>query len=139
LKQELDDFRKSPRGVLLKDKPDQLAQAEVTFIESFTNDAERYTALVMRFIRRSHGKSVAVFFDNLDRRGDDIQEQAFLRAAAMANDWGVLVFVCLRPGSVQRSSAAGVLDTMAPRTLVIPQPDIAIVLRKRFQYAGRYA
>jgi hypothetical protein len=139
LKQELDDFRKSPRGVLLKDKPDELAQTEVTFIESFTNDEERYMALVMRFIRRSHQKSVAVFFDNLDRRGDDIQEQAFLRAAAMANDWGVLVFVCLRPGSMQRSSAYGVLDTMAPRTLVIPQPDIGIVLRKRFQYAARYA
>ena len=118
---------------------DELAQAEVTFIESFTNEPERYMALVMKFIRRSHNKSVAVFFDNLDRRSDDIQEQAFLRAAAMANDWGVLVFVCLRPGTMQRSSAAGVLDTMAPRTLVIPQPDIGIVLRKRFQYAGRYA
>ncbi len=139
LKQELDDFRKSPRGVLLNDKPDELAQAEVTFIESFTNEPERYMALVMKFIRRSHNKSVAVFFDNLDRRSDDIQEQAFLRAAAMANDWGVLVFVCLRPGTMQRSSAAGVLDTMAPRTLVIPQPDIGIVLRKRFQYASRYA
>jgi|GEM_PF-1278221 len=139
LKRELEDFRKTPRGVLLKDKPDELQQAEVDFIESFTNDQERYMALVMRFIRRSHQKSVAVFFDNLDRRGDDLQEQAFLRAAAIANDWGVLVFVCLRPGSVQRSSAAGVLDTMAPRMLVIPQPDISIVLRKRFQYASRYA
>ena len=139
LKQDLGDFRKSPRGVLLKDKPEELAQAEVTFIESFTNVPERYMALVMKFIRRSHQKSVAVFFDNLDRRPDDIQEQAFLRAAAMAHDWGVLVFVCLRPGTMQRSSASGVLDTMAPRTLVIPQPDIGIVLRKRFQYAGRYA
>ena len=102
-------------------------------------EPERYMALVMKFIRRSHHKSVAIFFDNLDRRSDDIQEQAFLRAAAMANDWGVLVFVCLRPGTMQRSSAFGVLDTMAPRTLVIGQPDIGIVLRKRFQYAGRYA
>jgi hypothetical protein len=139
LKHELEEFRKSPRGVLLKDKPDDLQQADVTFLESITNDPERYMALVMKFIRRSHQKSVAVFFDNLDRRGDDLQVQAFLRAAAMANDWGVLVFVCLRPGSVQRSSAAGVLDTIAPRMLVIPQPDIAIVLRKRFQYASRYA
>ena len=139
LKQELEDFRRSPRGVLLKDKPDDLAQAEVAFIESFTRDLDRYMSLVMRFIRRSHQKSVAVFFDNLDRRDDDLQEQAFLRAAAIANDSGVLVFVCLRPGSLQRSSAYGVLDTMAPRTLVIPQPDIGIVLRKRFQYATRYA
>lgn len=139
LKHELEDFHKSPRGVLLKDKPSELAQSEVTFIESFTTDPELYMALVMKFIRRSHHKSVAIFFDNLDRRSDDIQEQAFLRAAAMANDWGVLVFVCLRPGSVQRSSAFGVLDTIAPRTLVIPQPDVGIVLRKRFQYAGRYA
>ena len=139
LKQELEDFRKSPRGVLLKDKPDELAQAEVTFLESFTDEPERYMALVMKFIRRSHHKSVVVFFDNLDRRADDIQEQAFLRAAAMANDWGVLVYVCLRPGTMQRSSAYGVLDTMAPRSLVIPQPDIGTVLRKRFQYAARYA
>ena len=109
LKQELEDFRKSPRGVLLKDKPDELAQAEVTFLESFTDEPERYMALVMKFIRRSHHKSVVVFFDNLDRRADDIQEQAFLRAAAMAYDWGVLVYVCLRPGTMQRwaSSAFG--------------------------------
>ena len=39
LKQDLEVFRRSPRGVLLKDKPDELAQAEVTFIESFTNGA----------------------------------------------------------------------------------------------------
>ncbi|QDU44245.1 hypothetical protein Mal52_27230 [Symmachiella dynata] len=139
LKPELIDFHKSPRGVLLKEKPDELAEAEVTFLESFTNEPERYMAHVMKFIRRSHHKSVAVFFDNLDRRGDDIQEQAFLRAAAMANDWGILVFVCLRPGTMQRSSASGVLDTMSPRTLVIPQPNIGIVLRKRFQYASQYA
>jgi hypothetical protein len=139
LKQELEDFRKSSRGVLLKDKPEEFLYAEVAFIEEFTKDAERYMAKVMKFIRRSHNKSIAVFFDNLDRRGDDIQEQAFLRAAAISNNWGVLVFVCLRPGSVQRSSAAGVLDTIAPRMLVIPQPNIAIVLRKRFQYASRYA
>ncbi len=139
LKDDLDAFRKTPRGVLLKDRADELRQAEVTFMETITNNHARYMAMVMKHIRRSHHKSVAVFFDNLDRRGDDIQEQAFLRAAAMANDWGVLVFVCLRPGSVQRSSASGVLDTMSPRTLVIPQPDIGIVLRKRLQYAGRYA
>jgi adenylate kinase family enzyme len=139
LKTELEEFRKTPRGVLVKDRPAELQQAEVAYLETITNDADRYMASVMKFIRRSHQKSVAIFFDNLDRRSDDIQEQAFLRAAAMANDWGVLVFVCLRPGSVQRSSASGILDTMAPRMLVIPQPDIPIVLRKRFQYASRYA
>ena len=139
LKQELLGFQKSPRGVLLASRPAELADAEVSFIETITGNRDRYMGLVMRFIRRSQAKSVALFFDNLDRRTDQLQEQAFLRAAAMASEWGVMVFVCLRPGTVQRSSAYGVLDTVAPRTLVIPQPDIRTVLRKRFQYATRYA
>ncbi|WP_145304155.1 hypothetical protein [Planctopirus ephydatiae] len=41
LKQELEVFRKSPRGVLLKDKPDELQYAEVDFIETFTNEPDR--------------------------------------------------------------------------------------------------
>lgn len=139
LKAELTEFRETPRGKLLAARGQELADAEVAFIETITGDRHRYMSLVMRHIRRSHQKSVAIFFDNLDRRPDALQEQAFLRAATVAADWGAMVFVCLRPGSVQRSQARGVLDTFARRTIVISQPDVGVVLRKRFQYAARFA
>ncbi len=87
-------------------------------------------AHVMKFIRRSHHESVAVFFDNFDRRGDDIQEQAFLRAAAMANDgvfWYSSVYdhaPCGDQVLLRRTEHTGTADIGDPAN-----PDIG-VLRK---------
>jgi hypothetical protein len=138
LKQDLKEFQSSPRGQLLAGDPQRLALAEVEFIETFTKDRNRYLGRLMRLLRRGHNKSIAIFFDNLDRRDDELQEQAFLRASAIATEWSAVVFVCLRPGTVQRSKAWGVLDTVAARTWVISPPRTANVLRKRFQYAARF-
>lgn len=138
LKQELKDFRSSPRGQLLANKPEELGLAEVEYIETFTKDRNKYLARLMRLLRRGHNKSVVIFFDNLDRQDDVLQEKAFLRASAMATEWSALVFVCLRPGTMQRSQARGVLDTIAPRLWVISHPKTVNVLRKRFQYAGKF-
>ncbi|HEX5471514.1 MAG TPA: hypothetical protein VFW73_06490, partial [Lacipirellulaceae bacterium] len=90
-------------------------------------------------LKRGRGHSLAVFLDNLDRRQDPIQEEAFLRASAMARDWGGLVFVCLRPSTFFRSRTEGVLDAVAPKTITIVSPKTSVLLKKRFQYAQRFA
>ncbi|KKL27278.1 hypothetical protein LCGC14_2386730, partial [marine sediment metagenome] len=66
---------------------------------------------------------------------DSIQEQAFLRASAMARDWKCLVFVCLRPATFSRSRNSGVLDSVAPRVIVVAPPLTRPLLVRRFDYA----
>ena len=141
LRQDLKEFHFSPRGKLLSQpgREAELAEAEVDFIESFTKEREKYLGRLMRYIRHGQGKSIAIFFDNLDRCKDPIQKQAFLRASAIAAEWSCLVFVCLRPSTVKRSQARGVLDTIAPRVIVVSPPNTVPMLRKRFQYAARFA
>jgi hypothetical protein len=139
LRQELKEFHSSPRGKLLAERQQELREAEVEFMESFTKDRNKYLVRLMRHLRHGHNKSIAIYFDNLDRRDDSIQEQAFLRASAIAAEWSALVFVCLRPGTVQRSQARGTLDAIAQRVVVVSAPKTAPMLRKRFQYAAKFA
>jgi hypothetical protein len=141
LRGELKEFHGTPRGKLLSKsgREAELEEAEVEFIEQFIQSRERYLGRLMKHIRHSQGKSIAIFFDNLDRRLDQIQEQAFLRASAIAAEWSSLVFVCLRPSTVKRSQARGVLDTIAPRVIVVSPPQTVPMLRKRFQYAAKFA
>ena len=80
-------------------------------------------------------RSVAIFLDNLDRRKDPIQEEAFLRASAIARDWASLVFVCLRPGTFYRSRSFGVLDTVAPRVINITSPKARVLVPPRLRFA----
>jgi len=141
LRPQLREFEQTPRGVLFAEAGYASAkkEAEVRFLESHTSDRMRYLAYAIRHIRHGHNRSVAIFFDNLDRRDKSIQEQAFLQASAIAKRWAAVVFVCLRPSTVQESRATGVLDSVATRTLYISPPKTAMMLRKRFQYAAAFA
>jgi energy-coupling factor transporter ATP-binding protein EcfA2 len=141
LKSELKDFHGSPRGKMLskEGREKELEEAEVAFMEEYTKDRQKYFKYLVRLIRRGYRKSLAIFFDNLDRRPDDIQEVALLRASAIASEWAALVFVCLRPSTVQKSQTRGVLDTIAPRLITVSPPKTAPMLRKRFQYAAKFA
>ena len=141
LRRELREFQTTPRAVLLSGSGQELElkKAELAFIESFTSDRAKYYKYVMRHLRGSYRKSIAIFFDNLDRRVDEIQVQAFLHASTIAADWSALVFVCLRPSTMQRSQAKGVLDTIAPRMFYVSPPRTAPMLRLRFQYAAQFA
>ena len=141
LRRELREFQTTPRAVLLSGPGQEmeLKKAELAFIESFTGDRAKYYKYVTRHLRGSFRKSIAIFFDNLDRQDDEIQVQAFLRASAIAADWSALVFVCLRPSTMQRSQARGILDTIAPRMFYVSPPRTAPMLRMRFQYAAKFA
>lgn len=139
LDSELARFRKSPRGVAFAQESEDYRRAEIEFIESITRDRPRFLKHVMHHLQAGQGKSIALFMDNLDRRDDAIQEEAFLRASAIAREWNCLVFVCLRPSTFHRSRREGVLDAIAPKTLSVSAPDPAILLKKRFEFAIRVA
>ncbi|WP_337174721.1 hypothetical protein [Paludisphaera sp.] len=112
---------------------------EVEHIKSLQSNRHNYLSKVFRHLRKGRNYSIAIFFDNLDRRNDQIQEEAFLRASAMARDWGCLVFVCLRPSTFYLSREGGVLDSLAPKAITVPSPKVSAVLKRRFKFAKRIA
>jgi len=139
LHNELDRFEDSPEGRLYPKGCPEYAREELVYINSIRHDKHRYLTKVFQHIRHGRGASVAVFLDNLDRRLDDIQEEAFLLASAMARDWESLVFVCLRPGTYYRSRRFGVLDSVAPKLIPVASPKSKLMVIRRLEYAKQVA
>ena len=136
---DLQKYRSTSEGKLFADDEYNYKRNEVSHIVKLQQDQHTYLAKVFRHLRKGRGQSISIFFDNLDRRVDPIQEEAFLKASAMARDWGCLVFVCLRPSTFFRSKGDGVLDSLAPKTISVVSPKLSVVLKKRFRYARRLA
>jgi hypothetical protein len=136
---DLQKYKSSSEGKLFADDQFNYKRHEVSHIVKLQQDRHNYLAKVFRHLKKGRGYSIAIFFDNLDRRVDPIQEEAFLKASAMARDWGCLVFVCLRPSTFFRSKGDGVLDSLAPKTISVVSPKLSVVLKKRFRYARRLA
>lgn len=141
LRKDLAEWNRQALPTTLRDlnRTEELALAEASFIQEAISRRDKYVRSALHFLRAGDGKSVAVFFDNLDRRSDRLQEDALLVAFQAAKDWSALIFVCLRPSTLRRSQARGVLDTIAPRVFTIAPPPTQVVLRKRFQYARDYS
>lgn len=136
----LQGFRKTPRAKLHLDENNRnaFAEAELLFIEEQTRKRHVYLGRVVQHLRKGRKRSIAIYFDNLDKRGD-LQEEAFLVASAIARDWESIVFICLRPGTFQRSRDLGVLDSVAPRLIHVNSPPVSLFLKRRLDYATAIA
>lgn len=136
---ELQRLKKTPRGKASSESSSGYKEYEVGEIEKLLANRHTYLTRVFHHLKKGRQCSVAIFMDNLDRRNPGIQEQAFLRASAMARDWASMTFVCLRPDTFHRSREGGVLDAIAPTTFTVGHPDLALVLKRRFAYAKSIA
>ncbi|MEX2317768.1 MAG: hypothetical protein WD669_11490 [Pirellulales bacterium] len=136
---DLARFKTSFEGRQYAEGTLEFKQAERDYIHSIRNDRHQYLARVFAHLKRGRHNSVAIFLDNLDRRNDKIQEEAFLKASSMARDWAALVFVCLRLSTFYRSKHFGVLDSVEPRVVVIVPPKTRLLVSKRLKYAQSVA
>jgi hypothetical protein len=139
LHSQIERFYRSSRYKLHGDDRSAAVQEEKLFIQEQLKDRHSFYQAVIRHLKRGRGRSIAIFFDNLDRRDPAIQEAAFLKASAIARDWECVVFVCLRPTTFYKSFRSGVLDSIAPKTFTIGSPDLPLVLKRRFNFAEKLA
>jgi hypothetical protein len=139
LHSDLESFTATPEGVQYPPDSQQFKDAELAFIKAIRDDSHKYLEKVFLHLKLGRGYSVAIFLDNLDRRNDPIQEEAFLRASAIARDWSALVFVCLRPETYYRSKRFGVMDSVAPRVVTVTSPQSRKLIVRRLEYAKEIA
>lgn len=130
-------LKNTTRAKFLANDKQKYAEFEIEHIESMTEDKHIYLTKVFHHLKKGQKKSLALFFDNLDRRSQGIQEEAFLKASAIARDWASLVFICLRPVTYYKSRETGVLDTISPTAFTVGNPDLPLVLKRRFAYARK--
>lgn len=136
---DLQRLKTTPKGALYHEDKARYREIELVEVEKILGDKHIYLTKVIHHLKRGRQCSVALFLDNLDRRKPAIQEQAFLKASAIARDWASLVFICLRPDTYYRSQRNGVLDTIAPTAFTVGQPNLSLVLKRRFGYAKKTA
>ena len=139
LHSDLSRFKKTPEAKAFESDSVEYRREELAFIKAIRSNKAHYMKRVFAHIRSGRKQSVAIFFDNLDRRPQDIQEEAYLKASAIARDWAAMVFVCLRPNTFQHSKRFGVLDSVAPKIIVVNSPRTGPVVARRIKYAKRYA
>ena len=132
-------LKSTTRGKYLLKSPEKYTEFEIEKIESLINDRHTYITKVFHHLKKGQKKSLAIFFDNLDRRSNKIQEETFLKSSAISRDWACLVFICLRPTTYYKSRETGVLDAIAPTTFTVGHPDLSLVLKRRFAYAKQIA
>jgi hypothetical protein len=132
-------LRKTPKGTFYANDKEKYKEFELTQIDQLLVDKHLYLTKVFHHLKKGRQCSIALFFDNLDRRDEQIQEHAFLKASSMARDWSSLIFIALRPKTYYESRQINVLDSIAPMTFTVGQPDLSLVLKRRFAYAKRVA
>lgn len=139
LHSDIAKLRKTTRGKYLVEDKGKYDQFEIEEIEKMLLNKHFYFTKMVHHLKKGRGYSISLFFDNLDRRTPEIQENAYLKASSIARDWSCLVFICLRPSTFYVSQRKGVLDSIAPITFTVGQPDLALVLKRRFAYAKSIA
>ena len=129
------NFKPSYEGLMHEPGSIGYKANEAKFVSDIRACPHEYLKRVFAHLKRGQKKSIVIFLDNLDRRSDALQEEAFLKASAIARDWSILVFVCLRPGTFYRSSHFGVLDSVAPKVIRIGSPKTKALVKRRLNYA----
>ena len=132
-------LRKTSKGTFYSKDSDKYQEFELSEIDKIISDRHTYFTKMFHHLKRGRNYSLSLFFDNLDRRDSEIQEKAYLKASSMSRDWACLVFICLRPNTFYKSMQSGNLDSISPTVFTVGQPDLELVLKKRFSFAKSIA
>ena len=114
--------------------PAEFRQKQVEFIAEKLRDRDSYLRNCLNHIERGHKKQLVIFLDNVDQRSYEFQDQAFLVAESIAENWPVTVFISIRPETFYRSKVSGTISAYHPRAFTIAPPRVDKVVNRRLVY-----
>lgn len=135
---ELQRFAQGIHGRLANDAPSRFVEKEVEFLAAKCKDRSAFLQDVIRHLVKGQRREVILFLDNADQRDLGIQQQVFLIAQEIAQSWGVMVFVSLRPETFHVSKKKGALSAYHAKAFAIAPPRVDEVLRRRLEFARRF-
>ncbi len=136
---DLRRFRAGIFGDLLEKEPDKFKEKELEKLTEFIEKRDRHLKLALEHIAKGRNKKIVIFIDNADQRDDETQQQAFLIAHEMADNWPVIVYVALRPETYHKSMRYGALSGYHPKVFTISPPRINEIIKKRLKFALKIA
>lgn len=115
--------------------PDYYETKELDYLQKLLSEKESHLKKCFNHIVRGRKKQIVVFFDNVDQRPTEFQEQVFLTGQTFAAAWPVTVFISLRPETFLFSKSKGYLAAYQPRVFSIMPPRVDRVLAKRLEWS----
>lgn len=134
LHRDIQLFDKGIYGDIKETNPTEFKQKQVEFIAEKVRDKDSYLKKCLNHIERGHKKQLVIFLDNVDQRSYEFQDQAFLVAESIAENWPVTVFISIRPETFYRSKISGTISAYHPRAFTIAPPRVDEVVNRRLIY-----
>ena len=134
---DIERFRDSIYGPLREEDPSTYRVKEIEHLENLVSNRQEHTRKSIEHIAKARMKQIIIVIDNADQRSDDIQQEAFLAAQELAENWQATVFVALRVETFYRSQRLGTLSGYHAKAFTIAPPRIDTVIEKRLNFALR--
>ena len=134
---DIERFRDSIYGPLREADPTAYQIKEIEHLENLVSNRQEHTRKSIEHIAKARMKQIIIVIDNADQRSDNIQQEAFLAAQELAENWQATVFVALRVETFYRSQRLGTLSGYHAKAFTIAPPQIDTVIEKRLNFALR--
>jgi hypothetical protein len=134
---ELIRFSKGIHGDLKETDPQEYKKQEIKFLEEKLLVKYNHIKACLENITKSWKKQVVIFIDNVDQRNNEIQEEAFLAANEIAQNWPATIFLTIRPSTFYLSKKLGALTGYHPKAFTIAPPRVDDVIVKRLRFARK--
>ncbi|MDO8653298.1 MAG: hypothetical protein Q7R66_14025 [Undibacterium sp.] len=133
-----DEIKKFQRGLYGKLETSNPALYETKLIEFLSDQqqsSENHLRISIQEVSKSTNKQIILIFDNVDQRELAVQQRAFIVAQAVAQHWGAIVFLSVRPNTFHQSKRSGSLSAYPNKVFYIMPPRPELVLEKRLVFA----
>lgn len=129
------EFEQGPNGLLKDINPPEYQRRYADFLLGKVQDQGSHLKECIQHISKQYNRDVIVFIDNADQRDFETQQNAFLVAQEIANDWKALVFVAVRPSTFFKSRRSGALSAYPHKVFTISPPKLEDALISRLAFA----
>lgn len=132
-------FRNSFRAARLKDGDEKLDLMVDGHIADLCADDSTRLKRSIEHISKARRNQIVFMLDNADQRSHDIQQEAFIIAQELSQNWEALVFIAVRPDTFYRSKQSGALSAYPHKVFTIMPPRPETVIEKRLMFALKTA
>lgn len=122
-------------GRLAESNPVLYEEKLLEFLANKIAANEDHLRASIKRVQKLTSKQVIIIFDNVDQRELEIQQKAFIVSQGVAQHWGAIVFLSVRPNTFNQSKRTGALSAYPNKIFYIMPPRPELVLEKRLVFA----
>lgn len=132
---EIKQFERGLYGRFKTSNPDLYEEKLIDHLAQKQHSRENHLKASIKEAAKFSNKQVIIIFDNVDQRELELQQKAFIVAQAVAQHWGAIVFLSVRPNTFHQSKRMGSLSAYPNKVFYIMPPRPELVLERRLVFA----